>query len=536
MNNFLEFINNDIETKKTTLQSMPTNNKTNVKKYNAKIESIEKKYDYYKDAVLKYINAKSESFECGTSKKDDNKQKEQLEEYKRILKILNPSNTYVEKLGFDSLFYEIHNYASFTFEDINNSIGKLVDIFKKARVNLTAEDFKYTYFVYKYMSEFLKDNSNLENLNTIFEKIYWYNPNIIEHIELNFRKLIVKYQKSLECYLNVEKKKIVSTNKFEDYEDFFKEYQKLYNEIEKANSESIGDIIEMAKNNDIDINNYFPDSKFRITVYSTLTINEIDYGDPESVNKLLDTLRRLKNNVIEYSNYLKFKPLFDDFKNTYEKVAGVEANNQALKKVEKEIANKEAKLESINKKIFGKSGFSLFGKKPESTKNLKLEQVNIAKELYTLYYEQEKLKFENKIINMKKESSIAISDVLKLYYSYDYFKREEIQKAFALKEYNEINDMCYEFDKFAANPNNIIVNGIEAFNNVDVANIIYNKYRLENINLEENDLDEDSLEVVKNKIDFMLRINAIENSKSSIEKIWFIVQNEKINAKEAKSE
>ena len=115
-------------------------------------------------------------------------------------------------------------------------------------------------------------------------------------------------------------------------------------------------------------------------------------------------------------------------------------------------------------------------------------------------------------------------------------KRVEIAAAFNLNDYSEIINMCNEFDEFALNPTNVIINGIDVFKNVDVNNIIYNKYRMENINLEEADLDEDNISVLINKIDFINRIYIIENSESSIEKIWFIVQNEKINAKEAKPE
>ena len=62
-NNFLEYIKDDIESKKTLLSSMPLNNKTNIKKYNQKLASFTSDYEYYKEGVLKYINAKSESFE-----------------------------------------------------------------------------------------------------------------------------------------------------------------------------------------------------------------------------------------------------------------------------------------------------------------------------------------------------------------------------------------------------------------------------------------------------------------------------------------
>ena len=255
------------------------------------------------------------------------------------------------------------------------------------------------------------------------------------------------------------------------------------------------------------------------------------------MDKLLDTLKRLRTNVLEYGNYLKFIPLFNYFKEKYEKQESVESNNSALKNIENQINTKESKLDGINSKIFNdhKGGLSLFKKSSgESLKNLKIESLKIAKELYDLYYQQEKLEFENKIISLKNDSLLLISDVVRLYYSFNFFKKETFKKVFELSTYNEIVSLCDEFDEFASNPTNIIINGINTFEESDVASVICNKYRLENINLEMADLDEDSLIALKNKIDFIFRINKIEHSDLSVEKIWFIVQTDKILEKERK--
>jgi hypothetical protein len=47
---------------------------------------------------------------------------------------------------------------------------------------------------------------------------------------------------------------------------------------------------KMAKKSEIEINNYFPDSKFRVATYSGLTINEIDYS---GLNKSLQPKRKM---------------------------------------------------------------------------------------------------------------------------------------------------------------------------------------------------------------------------------------------------
>ena len=536
MNNFLEFIKSDIESKKTFLLSIPTNNKTNVKKFNENVASIYESYSNYKESILKYINAKSESFENVKETKLDEKLVKQLDEYKRIAIFFNPLNTFMEKLGLDSLLYDIHNYSYFTFENINKTIQSLIDKFKVAGIGLTSNDFKYTCYVKEYMDEFFTCNGDFNKLSPVFEKIYWHNPNLIEHIELNFRKLIKKYRKEFEQYVSKEKEEALNKNGFKDYDELAKTYKDKYAEYISGKEESLFEIIKMAKESKIEINNYFPDSKFRTTAFSTLTINPINYENVNEFNKLLDTLKKLKGNVLEYNNYLKFLPLFKHFKEKYEKLDSQETNASALKTIESQISAKESKLDSLNNKIFdgpASAIFSLFDKKsPDHVKKLKLESIALAKELYDLYYEEEKLRFESIVLEMKNESAIMASDVIKLYYSFDFYKRETLASVFELTTYDDIINLCNEFNEFASNPTNIIIQGIDVFEGSDMADVVCNKYRLENINISATDLDENNIVSLINKIDFVFRIYQIEHSKLSIEKIWFIVQNTKIQDKE----
>ena len=61
MNNFLNFIDKDIVTKKTQIQTLPIKTKTNIKKFNETIETFETKYDEYLSSVRNYLLAKSRS-------------------------------------------------------------------------------------------------------------------------------------------------------------------------------------------------------------------------------------------------------------------------------------------------------------------------------------------------------------------------------------------------------------------------------------------------------------------------------------------
>ena len=541
MNNFLEFIDLDIEAKKTLLSTLPTNTKTNRKKYNSKIDEIEETYNYYKDSILKYLNAKSDSFMVKSEKKSTNELQDKFNEYKKMKFIMNPLNSFKEKLGFDNLLYDIHNYSNFNFNEINTIIQKLIDRFKMCGIELTKEDFKYTYYVYEYMDKFFQVNGNYKKLNDTFENIYWFNPNIIEHIELNFKKLIKKHKKTFEEYILKEQKNILKEHDIKNYEEFSIKLNDVYNELYTYNKEDIHETINKALNGEIDINNYLEDSKFRHNLFDSITINKIDFTNDQEFMQLLSTLEKLKINLVEYSNYLKYVPIFKHFKEKYEKNTSLEKTNQELKKVESKISDLEKKLDKINSKIFGNKlleminvpdqVLNIFKEKDDKLKNLKINSLKITNELYDLYYKQEKLEFESKIISLKDESLLVISDIVKLYYSYNFFKKESFKEVFNLETYDEINKMCTEFDDFASTPTNIIINGINAFDDTNVAEVICNKFRLENINIEVGDLDEDLIVTLISKIEYLSRIYNLEHSKLTIEKLWFMVQVSKIMKK-----
>ena len=58
---------------------------------------------------------------------------------------------------------------------------------------------------------------------------------------------------------------------------------------------------------------------------------------------------------------------------------------------------------------------------------------------------------------------------------------------------------------------------------------------MNSIRLTEEDLSEDNLTTLLNKILLILRINKIENSKTTIEKIWFMCKVDKIVSTEEKN-
>lgn len=538
MNNFLDFIVKDINAKKTLLSTLPTKTKTNKKKFNANIKDMENKYNEYKDSVRNYILAKNRAIKIKDNRENLDKLNDTLINLENVKFLLNPSNSYFEKMGFDDLLYRLNNYYTFNFKSLNEIINGFLDKFELAGIKLTSDDFKYTCYVHEYMSSFLdvrnKKSLSYEKVSEIFEQIYWVNPDIISHIELNFRKLIKDNHRKFNSYIIKLQKEVMVNNNIKNYQDCLEKLKSAYIELNFANKENIYDIANLAKTGKININEYLENSKVKTNAVQSLFYDENDFNDKDKLNKICDILEKLKLNVIEYSNYAMFLPLFEDFKKEYKKEVDAKEKTEykELKEVVDKIDDKEKELYKLNKKIFGgRPGFFEF-KSDSNLKQMKINSVCIAKELYELYQKYDKAYFKDKVLQIL-NNTISISDVLNLYYSYDYFKKITIQRVYNLGTYEEIEELSEKFDLYAMNPTNIIVNGLLVFSDTDIAKIIINKYRLSNIKLTLEELDPDNLDNLLNKILLILRINKINNSSTSANKIWFMTEVEKILSKES---
>lgn len=540
MGNFLKFIDEDIEAKKTLLMAMPTNNKRDIKKFNDKIGDFNNKYEDYKTNVKKYLEVKSKSFDIKKNVANLESPKSKVSNLERIRFLLNPVNTFFEKMGFDSLLYELSNYSDFDFAVLNDNLNQFLAKFKEVGIVLNGDDFDYTCYVHEYMVAFLEAQANKKGdyskVAEKFEKIYWVNPEMVQHIELNFRKLINKHEKRFVNYISELQKRVVLENNVASYEDCLDKLKIAYREFNAVNRESISDIIDLAKTGEIDINNYFEDSKIRISNYTSLMINAIDFSDKDKMTGFYDDLENLIVNLEEYSNYVKFLPLINDFKDEYSPsviTSDASGINRILKDLRSQIRAKEKKLNKLNRKIRG-GFFGRFHSKGDSVlKQLKIDSIQQAKDLYELYHKYDNENFKYNIINVL-NSSLTIAELLHLYYSFDYFKKNAIKKTFDIISHDQMVKYSEAFDLFAMNLDNIIIKGVLLFEENDIAKVIVNRYRLDEININEEDLEEGNLSLLIDKINFLLRIKTIEESSITVEKIWFMVKVESLKAKDKK--
>ncbi len=535
MENFLEYIEEDIKSKKTLFSTMPVNTKTNRRKFNKKIDEVRETYLTYEKQVAKYLTVKSKSFNIADTRNTETIKK-QIEDLEKIKILLNPFNTYFEKMGFDDLFYQISNYKDFNFISLNKIINKFIKKFEKVNIRLTKDDFDYTFYVNEFMTEFLKTkdltSKKYEQITEIFEKIYWENPDLISHIELNFRKLVRKHERKFKNYIkNLQEEKTTLFNY--SYRMVVNKLKSLYSELEEEGKENITDIIKMAINEEIDINQFFKDSKIRTAAFSSLMLDTLNIDNEKAVNKFYDSLDKLKINVKEYDNYVKYAPLILDFKGKYlsKKTSDLNQSDltRKLKDLENNIKKEERNLNKINKKI-KKGNSKVFKPKESVIKSLKFESLKLAKKLYEMYQDLIKEYFYSKI-QLVISSSFTIKDLLNLYYSFDYYKKEAIKNCYEIENHDQLIDFSNEFDMFAKNPNNVIVCSVMSFDETSVAKVIMNKYRLLNINVNEENLFPENTSEFLERVNLVLRINQIKKSKLDVEKIWFMTQVNKLIVK-----
>ena len=521
MRNFYDFISNDVEVKKAFLSSLPTKTKTNIKKYNSTTDEYIKKYTSYRESVFNYIKAKKRSLNIPEVKKDFEKVNKKIEVLEKGRNILNPLNTSYEKMGFDSLLYRMSNYYVFNFDSIDNLINEFIDKFALAGINLESKDFKYNYYVYKYMDVFLSVRAGLktqDDLNVTFEEIYWVNPDIISHIEINLRKLIKKNMKKFDSYINKIKKEYIKEYNISTYSKCIEELKSAYLEKEKLSDEDISDIVEKAINKEFDISQYLESSKYRKSAYSSFLSENVDINDKDTMKITCSLLSKLSFNLEEYEGYLNILPIIDSFKKDYEDIKDKKYNNSSeLKHIQSSIKKEESLLARINSKIA----------RGNKDKNLKMESINITKKLKELYRKYDDEFFKSRVLSIL-NPNMTVSDVLELFLSFDYFKKLTIQEVYEINDYNEVIKQSNIYDEFAKNPTNLIVKGLPVFEKNNIPRIIANKYKLNNLVIDESDITPDNLDTLKNKIALITRINKINNSNTTVEKIWFIVNANKI--------
>ena len=536
MNNFLEFIQKDIEVKKKELSLMPVKSKKSKKVYNDTLKKYSETYKNYKEDVLKYMKVKLKKM---TSKSIQNKEEidrieKEIINFEFDIKFFNAKNTYYEKLNLENYIYILEHFDEFNYKQLVKNIESLLYKFDEVGVEITKDDFFYNAYVCKYMEAFLKvrkDDKKYESLLGLFEEYYWIDSNLIYNIGLNFREIINKYRRFFMKTVDVTRLEIVNRYDVSSFHDCEIRLDGLFKKLHEHKIENVGDIIEKSKNGEIDIRNYLEGSKMKDEIINELQIVPKDFEDHKEKYKFYNNIAKLKEDLTQYISYIEYLPVLNILKqdyNEYIKEPQVAYDPKNLDELEKKKIVKEKLLKRYKNELLTSN--ILFKKKNNIIEKDIIEKtLALNKELKEIYDQIHLEKVKQGFVDVVKDS-VTMYDVLFFCYSQEHYKRQCLNRAFPNMNHKELIKKIKSFDFFTIDPTLALIDNIPFLREYNLEQVIINKHRLNNIKIEEADLKD--AETMLEKVNFLLREKIVAESDMKAEEIDFITKLNAIVTKE----
>lgn len=494
-----EYILKDIETVKANLEILPKKTKVNKAKYNEYLEEQLKKITPMIEEAEKEISKRVEQIKKHNTEENLPEERELLDiaKVKRLSSLSSSSN----KMNLDYYLYELSSFENNNLEKINGVILKILLAFKEVGIILTPKDFEYSEVVQKYMDTLINDYDNIEK---VFDDIYWENSNIITQIELNIRYLYFKHKKEIDKYYQSLK------------EEPLEEYLTKYIEL-KTNQK-----LNEYQNRTYLFNNFI-NHTLMLTDYSEKTIDGLLTDiilDREDEDNYLN-LTKLSSSLSEYNEYLNFEYIIKDIKELFTKKEEYKGKYDLKLK---DIAKKEKELFSINKQI-NKTG--LFKPNLKKINELKLKRNTTITDILSLYIELDELTIQNDIFN-NVTNETTYQDILKLTcFNTKYFiklLKDQIENL-TIEDIDQNITNLFEY-AFGSEIN--IISNIAISEEKDIPKIIKDKYRLLNISINEENLNKDDIEKVEKNIKDLIIYYNIKKINLNIQDIDFIFKSEKL--------
>ncbi len=503
----IDEINSKYENFKNVLDVLPVNTKFNRKRKREYLEEEIENDNKRLEIVKKEIESRISKFSTYKENPNISKLESDLEKC-NILNEWNSYNNSYEKMHLDYYLYQLHRYYKEDLASVNTCIKTIIESFKKVDINLTKEDFNFNNYVSIYMDNVLNKANDLE-LRTLFEDIYWKNPEIIPTMEINFKSIYLKYEKKIDKYYEGRHNEFLKKHTDKELSD---KRIKLSNDI--ARLKGTDTYLNLSKfiNGEYALNSF---KEAEIIKKRDIYFNEGSYS--------YDKLTNLYQTLIEFNHLIKYKYLFNDMKdklNTKDTLKGSKAN------ILKEISKNESALIKLNNKQNKKP---IFGKKKKDDKLL----FEYKKELTTLMESYDKLDEVsfNDLIFRKLNADSTILEVLKLITSnYLYF----VSKTTTNMEgtpISTITDMFTELKNYVNNNNFILLNNVALLDEKQMKQLIVDKYNLDNVKLTIDNLMDSNLENTLKDIKLLIDYENVVTSKINISDLELYLEYKKLTEK-----
>jgi hypothetical protein len=243
----------------------------------------------------------------------------------------------------------------------------------------------------------------------------------------------------------------------------------------------------------------------------------VDSDNPNNLDNLLD----LNNILIEYNEYLNYLFIVDDYKKVVSEIPSYKGlyDNKL-----KEIKALENKLFASNKKI---NNTGLFKLKEDKINLILNDQCNIIEELDTKYKELDELSYKEELFNNINNNS-TIYDILYLAScNYNYFAK-------LLKEQDDnvtidtINEKLSNLRSYLIKKQFSIINNVSLNSNINMVQMITDRYKLFNINLNANDLLIDNIKSTMENVCTLIHCYNLTKVNITYDLMKFIMNSKKI--------
>lgn len=518
----LEELKSQIEVDRELLHTMPQNNAKNIAKYQHKLEEIQNEYKQQRDEIYSILEKryyqKTNIKQSEEIREIDNK----IQEIERDLYILDDKTTPYEKMKLDKYIYKLRKFYKENLEVVNEQISLILNKFFSVEIDLELSDFDYSIYANKYMEVFLeekqKGNLSSERIKTTFEEIYWKCPEIITHIELNFRSLYLKMQPQIAKYYDRKKQEILNKWK-KTPQEIFELYQNLVFMKQEKISKSKKQIIDELLDGTLNPKN-FEHAKI-LSNLSKILPEQITDNIEQKEQEIKQNIFKFLNSLNEYKNFEEFKFILEDIKTYYKQKDQYKNIYEETKKL---IDGKEKQLKKLNKKNDSK-GFIF--KKNSQQNNITLEQNALIIELRDLYKKLDLDKFYNKIYSNLTDNSTII-DVLSLASDYYEFLVSCIIKNDQTIIQEDIDLKIEKLKEYLSLPTHTLINNITIMEEKNMATIIKDRYKLLDFKVEKEDLELGNIDNLISTLELIKKGFDIKDSGLDVETLEEITELKKV--------
>lgn len=271
-------------------------------------------------------------------------------------------------------------------------------------------------------------------------------------------------------------------------------------------------------------------------LYERLSAKNYFSASPKEQEEINDNFVKLLNTLYEYNAYIKYKFIIDDLK---EKYKHKDTLQDSYEKKNKELRQKEQELLKENKKYkrnlkMSKKAWLIFIRKKLEKKVYEFPVVSNAKikELKNLYLELDEEVVNSRIVEFV-DDNCTIKYMFKIvisFYTYAYKLAKEYYKD---DPDIDIEQELQGLMDFINQPYKVMLNNIKLAEESEITSIIANRYKILNINLEQEDLEE-NLDTLLEDVGKIVDYYNITKSSLDIDNIAFVEKVKTMIAKNKK--